>query len=83
MIAKKKKSDLRVSNGSPKTAGILAKPASQAAVHNPASWLELATRIAGSGRTPDPLSQKKKQSVSACETATNIDALDWRLKCSI
>ena len=35
-------------------------PASQAAVHNPASWLELASRIAGSGRTPDPICDKKK-----------------------
>ncbi len=39
MIAKKKKSDLRVSNGSPKTAGILSIPASQAAVRHPLHWL--------------------------------------------
>jgi len=52
---------LRGANGSPKTAGILSMPASQAAVHNPASWLELASRIAGSGWTPDPLIAKRKE----------------------
>ncbi len=51
---------MRGANGSPKTAGILSMPASQAAVHNPASWLELASRIAGSGRTPDPPHSEKK-----------------------
>jgi hypothetical protein len=61
MIAKEEKVKLRGANGSPKTAGILSMPASQAAVHNPASWLELASRIAGSGRTPDPLIAKRKE----------------------
>ena len=48
-------------NGSPKTALIPDTPASPPAVHNPASWLELASRIAGSGRTPDPLIAKRKE----------------------
>ena len=52
MIAKKERVNLRGANGSPKTAGISVTPASQAAVRNPASWLELASRIAGSGWTP-------------------------------
>lgn len=38
-----------VTNGSPKTAQLCDQPASQAAVHNPASWLP---RIAGTGRAP-------------------------------
>ena len=58
MIAKKGRGNLRGANGSPKTAGILSMPASQEAVHNPASWLP---RIAGSGRTPDPLIAKRKE----------------------
>ena len=61
MIAKEEKVKLRGANGSPKTAGILSMPASQAAVHNPAIWLELASRIAGSGWTPNPLIAKRKE----------------------
>ena len=60
MITKEKAVILRGANGSPKTAVILSMPASQAAVHNPASWLELASRIAGSGRTPRPPHSEKK-----------------------
>ena len=45
MIAKEEKVKLRGANGSPKTAGILSMPASQAAVRH---------RIAGSGSTPAP-----------------------------
>ena len=52
MIAKKETVNLRGANGSPKTAGILSMPASQAAVHHPL--------FAGSGRPPDPLITKKK-----------------------
>ncbi len=40
MIAKEEKVKLRGANGSPKIAGILSMPASQAAVHNrPLHWL--------------------------------------------
>ena len=49
-----------VSNGSPKTAGIPDTPASQAAVHK----CELASRIAGSGSTPGPLSHWQKKNMS-------------------
>ena len=61
MIAKKERVNLRGANGSPKAALIPGTPASQAAVHNPASWLELASRIAGSGWPPDPLIAKRKE----------------------
>ena len=59
--SEERKVNLRGANGSPKTAQLCDQPASQAAVHNPASWLELASRIAGSGRTPDPLIAKRKE----------------------
>ena len=40
MIAKEEKVKLRGANGSPKTAGILSMPASQAAVrHRPLHWI--------------------------------------------
>ena len=47
-----------VSNGSPKTAGILVTPASQAAVHRPL--------IAGTGRTPDPLASLAEDDNKVC-----------------
>jgi len=52
MIAKEERVNLRGANGSPKTAGILSMPASQAAVrHRPLHWL---------GANPGPPHSEKK-----------------------
>ena len=76
--SEERNSQIEGANGSPRTAGILSMPASQAAVPNPAKLARAnASRIAGSGSTPAPLSHWQKKNMSELITRSLEVSSTW------